>query len=138
DMLQETIRNTPAELAELPTGLADELRAIFDHHGLLVIGWSGRDPAVAEMVRGRSPSRYGAWWLSRSEEPAEPARTLIEMIGARLIVRPGAAEFLADLERRLAVYRVHESGNDPGSVHDEVLALLRRGNEVELDEALRR
>lgn len=138
DMLQETIRNTRAELAELPPGLADELRAIFDHHGLLVIGWSGRDPALAEIVRGRSPSRYGAWWLSRTEEPADPARSLIEAIGARLIVRPGAADLLGELERRLAVYRVHETGDDPGSVHDETLVLVRRGNEVELDEMLRR
>ena len=137
DYLQETIRNTPSELAVLDSKLTDELRAIVDHYGLLVLGWSGSDPALAELVRGRT-SRYGAWWLSRSESPAEPARTLIEVIGARTIVRAGATDFLAELDRRLAVYQAHESGDDPGSVHDQMLGLVKRADEVELDELLRR
>jgi hypothetical protein len=111
-----------------------------DHYGLLVIGWSGRDPALAEIVRRRSsPSRYGAWWLTRADPPRDPAPSLIEAIGARLIVRPaGAAEFLAQLDRRLQVYRAHESGNDPASVHDQVLTLIKRGEDIQLDEMLRR
>ena len=56
-----------------------------------------------------------------------------------MIVRPaGAAEFLAELERRLQVYRAHESGNDPASVHDQVLTLIKRGEDIQLDEMLRR
>lgn len=137
DYLQETIRNTPSELAGLDPELTRELRAIVDHYGLLVVGWSGQDPALAEVFRGRS-SRYGAWWLARTDEPPEPARTLIEATGARLIVRPGAGEFLGELVRRLAIYRTHESGDDPGSVHDQVLGLLKRREDVDLDELLRR
>jgi hypothetical protein len=137
DYMQETIRNTPSELAELGPGLTGELRAIADHYGLLVIGWSGRDPALAEIVRGRN-SRYGMWWLSRRDPPTEPARTLIEVTGARTIVRPGAGAFLAELRRRLAVYETHESGDDPASVHDQVVALIKRADDVELDELLRR
>lgn len=139
DYMQETIRNTPSELSELPPGLTAELRDIVDHYGLLVIGWKGSDPALAKIVRARSPSRYGAWWLSRIDPPSEPGRTLVEAIGARLIVRPeGAGEFLAELDRRLTVYQAHDSGNDPGSVHDQVLEVIRRANEVELTELLRR
>jgi hypothetical protein len=139
DYMQETIRNTPSELAELPPRLTAELRAIVDHYGLLVIGWKGSDPALAEIVRRRTPSRYGAWWLSRTDQPTEPGRTLIEAIGARLIVRPGGAgEFLGELDRRLAVYATHESGDDPASVHDQALALIKRGEDIDLDELLRR
>jgi SIR2-like protein len=139
DYMQETIRNTPTELAELSPMLTEELRGIVDRHGLLVIGWKGSDPALAEIVRRRSPSRYGVWWLSRSHPPAEPGRTLIEAIGARVIVRPGGAgAFLAELDRRVGTYAVHQSGDDPGSVHDQVLALIKRGEDVELDELLRR
>jgi hypothetical protein len=36
------------------------------------------------------------------------------------------------------VYAAHVSGHDPGTVHDEILALVRRGDEIGLDEALRR
>ncbi len=139
DYTQETIRNTIEELAELPAELARELRAIMDHYGLLVIGWSGRDLALGEIVRGRSHSRYGAWWLARVDPPSDPAPALIQAIDARVIVRPaGAAEFLAELERRLQVYRAHESGDDPGSVHEQVLTLIKSNENVGLDEILRR
>jgi len=138
DYLQETIRNTPSELATLDPKLTEELRIIANHYGLLVLGWRGADPALAEIVRG-SVTRYGAWWLSRSEQPGEPTQTLIATIGARKIVRPaGAGEFLAELQRRLSVYEAYETGDDPASVHDEVLSLIKRDEEVELDEVLRR
>ena len=84
----------------------------------------------------RRQSRYGVWWLSLAS-PAEPARSLAEAIGARVIVRSGASELLTDLERRLTIYARHESGNDPGTIHDETLALLRRRDDIGLDEFLR-
>jgi SIR2-like domain len=139
DYMQETIRNTTEELSELPAGLTDELRLIVDRHGLLVLGWKGSDPAVGEIIRGRSPSRYGVWWLSRSETLAEPGRTLAEAVSSRVIVRPsGAGSFLAELASRVGTFTLHESGDDPGSVHDQVLNLVKRGEDVELDGLLRR
>lgn len=136
DYLQETIRNTPSELSQLDPALADEVRRIADNYGLLVIGWSGKDPALAEILRNRR-SRYGAWWLSVSKPPAEDTQGVIEAIGARVVVRPGAAEFLADLSRRLAIHAQHETGDDPGTVHDEVLTLIKHSDTVGLDEMLR-
>lgn len=137
DYLQETMRNTPSELAALQPELTAELQAIVNNYALMVTGWSGSDPAIATILRNRR-SRYGVWCHSLTDPPAEPGRTLAEAMGARVIVRPGAAELLADLSGRLAVYAVHESGNDPGTVHDEVLGLVRRGDDIGLDEALRR
>jgi hypothetical protein len=137
DYLQETIRNTPSELAALEPELSAEIESIVSHYGVLVLGWSGADPALAAALRGRR-SRYGVWWLSLADPPAEPGRTVAEAIGARVIVRNGAAEMLAELDRRLGVYAAHESGDDPGSVHDETLGLVRRGADVSLDELLRR
>ncbi|HWX88338.1 MAG TPA: SIR2 family protein [Solirubrobacteraceae bacterium] len=139
DYMQETIRNTPTELAELPPELTTELRAIVDHYGLLIIGWRGADPALAAIVRARSPSRYGVWWLSRSDPPADPGTTVIDAVGARLIVRPdGAGAFLGELGRRLTLYAAHPSGDDPGSIHDQVLSLIKRSDDIDLDELLRR
>ena len=139
DYMQETIRNTTEELSELPADLTDELRLIVDRHGLLVLGWRGSDQALSEIIRGRSPSRYGVWWLSRSETLAEPGRTLAEAVSARVIVRPsGAGSFLAELASRVGTFTLHESGDDPCSVHDQVLNLVKRGEDVELDGLLRR
>jgi hypothetical protein len=136
DYLQQTMRNTPSELAELEPQLTAELRAIADHYGLLVLGWSGADPAIAEVLRARR-SRYGTWWLSLADPPAEPGRSLAEAIGARVIVREGAAVLLRELRVRLDAYAAHPSGNDPASVHDATLALVRRDDDVGLDGVLR-
>jgi hypothetical protein len=69
-------------LAALEPELTAELQAIVNHYGLVVLGWSGSDPALAEVLRARR-SRYGVWWLSLADPPAEPARWLAETIGAR-------------------------------------------------------
>ncbi len=86
DYMQETIRNTPSELTELDPKLGEELARIVDNYGVLVIGWSGRDPALAEILRNRN-SRYGVWWLSITDPPEDDTAALIESTGARAIVR---------------------------------------------------
>ena len=97
---------------------------------MLVIGWSGRDPALAEILRNRN-SRYGVWWLSIADPHEDDTAALIESTGARAIVRAGAGEFLADLRRRVEVHEQHETGDDPGTVHDDTLALVKRNDPVE-------
>ncbi len=136
DYLQQTIRNTPAELAELPAGVTAELREIFDRYGLVVLGYSGADQGIGQAMRARR-SRYGAYWVSRGE-PAQPAAGLVEALNARVIRREGSAAFLADLDRRLAVFESHPSGETPASVNDEVVHLLRRSDRVGITELLRR
>ena len=55
DYLQETIRNTPSELTVLDPKLTEELRAIVDHYGLLVIGWSGSTRHSRRFCVGEPP-----------------------------------------------------------------------------------
>ena len=96
DYLQETIRNTPAEVAELEPGMTAELQEVFDRCGLVVLGYSGSDEALSNALRRRT-SRHGLYWVARAEL-TEPARGLVEAVGGRLIVRQSASEFLGDLE----------------------------------------
>lgn len=136
DYLQQTIRNTPSELAALEPGITSALQEIFDRYGLVVLGYSGNDEAIGEVFEARR-SRYGLYWVSR-RDPVEPARSIIEASAGRVVVREGAAEFLADLQQRLDVFAVHPSGLTPIAVHDEVLSMLRRDDSVSLVEAMRR
>lgn len=136
DYLQETIRNTPSELQKLEPGIAKELREIFERFGVVVLGYSGSDEAIAQALTKRR-SRYGLYWVARGEL-GEGAQQIIEKTGGRITERPGAAEFLADLQRRLEVFRSHPSGHTPVEVHDEVLALVREGDQVGLGEVMRR
>jgi hypothetical protein len=136
DYLQETIRNTPAELKQLEQEIAAELREIFERFGIVVLGYSGSDAAITELISTRR-SRYGLYWVARGELSSGASR-IIEATGGRVIQRPDAADFLADLQRRLEVFRIHPSGHTPVEVHDEVLALVRDGDWIGLDEVMRR
>lgn len=136
DYLQETIRNTPSELAELEPEIAEELREIFERFGVVVLGYSGSDAGIAELLRARR-SRYGLYWVARGDL-GESAGRAVEATGGRVIKREGATEFLTDLHRRLEVFRSHPSGHTPVEVHDEVLALVRVKDGIGLAEVMRR
>ena len=136
DYLRMTIRNTPDELAELEPRMTAELREIFDRYGVVVIGYSGSDPAIAATLRVRG-GRYGLWWVSRGQLGPEASDT-VQAIGGRVITRESAGEFLADLRQRLRVFERHPSGLTPAVLHDETLELLRARDEIGLDELLRR
>jgi hypothetical protein len=136
DYLQETIRNTPSELEQLEPEIADELREIFERFGVVVLGYSGSDAAIAELMSTRR-SRYGLYWVARGELSSGASR-IIEATGGRVIQRPDAANFLRDLQRRLEVFRAYPSGHTPVEVHDEVLALVRAGDQIGLAEVMRR
>ena len=136
DYLQETIRNIPSELQKLEPGIAKELREVFERFGVVVVGYSGSDEAIAQALTKRR-SRYGLYWVARGEL-GEGAQQIIEKTGGRVIERPGADEFLADLQRRVEVFRSHPSGHTPTEVHDEVLALVRENDQVGLGEVMRR
>jgi SIR2-like domain len=135
DYLQQTIRNTSAELAELEPAMTAELAEVFSRYGLVVLGYSGADPAIAEAMRGRR-SRYGVYWVARTEL-SEPAGSLVEALAGRVVERADAATFLIDLARRIAVFEAQPSGQTPLAVHDEVVVMLRRGDRVGLAELLR-
>jgi hypothetical protein len=66
DYLQETIRNTPIELAELGPEMTTELTEIFERYGIVVLCYSGSDPGIAALLSNRK-SRYGLYWVVRSQ-----------------------------------------------------------------------
>jgi len=61
DYLQETIRNTPAELAELQPEMAAELAEIFGCYGVVVLGYSG-SPALGPILRCPVRKRVPCPW----------------------------------------------------------------------------
>lgn len=136
DYLQQTIRNTPAELAVLDPGIDAELTEIFSRYALVVLGYAGADEGIATALRARR-SRYGLWWVSRGD-PAPAAQGLIEATGGRLIRRDSALDFLSDLRRRLKVFEDHPTGETPATVHDATLALIRENDAIGLEDELRR
>jgi hypothetical protein len=135
DYLQQTIRNTAAEIERLPRAVDAELREVFNRYGVLVLGYAGSDPAIRRALRERR-SRYGLYWLSRGSLGADAA-AIVEANGGRIIDRPDSAALLRDLRARLDVFRAHPSGQTPEGVHGEIVAALRRDDTVAVGELLR-
>jgi NAD-dependent SIR2 family protein deacetylase len=135
DYLQQTIRNTAEELAQLDSALETEVQEIFDRYGCVVLGYSGSDEALMGLLRSRR-SRYGIYWVSRTP-PVGDVAVLLESLGGRVILRDSAAEFLADLSRRIDAFRAHPSGDTPQIVSAEMVTLLRARDEVGLREKLK-
>jgi hypothetical protein len=132
DMLQRTIRNTDAELAALDPGMQSQLQEVLDRYGVVVLGYSGSDPAVREAF-ARRPPRYGLYWQARSPLTG-PAEELVRRGAGRVIERPTAADFLGDLHRKLELYRAHPAGDTPQVIDAEAIRLLSADDTVALRE----
>ncbi|MDO9577595.1 MAG: SIR2 family protein [Candidatus Cloacimonadales bacterium] len=60
------IRNTVKELETLDPLIADDFQYIIDRHGLIVIGYAGRDKAIMAHFKLRKPFAYPFYWQYRS------------------------------------------------------------------------
>ncbi|MCH7536157.1 MAG: SIR2 family protein [Bacteroidetes bacterium] len=56
------IRNTIQELETLEELIADDFQYIIDRHGIILIGYAGRDKGVMEHFLERSPYPYPFYW----------------------------------------------------------------------------
>lgn len=135
DYLQQTIRNTAAELERLPEAIERELEAVFSHYGLLALGYAGGDSAIGRLLRTRR-SRYGLYWLRRGALGPDAA-AIVEANGGRVIERADSATLLRDLRSRLDVLRTHPTGQTPEAVHTELISALRREDSVAVGELMR-
>jgi len=135
DYLQQTIRNTPEELASLDPEMEQELAEVFSRYGIVVLGYSGGDEAVGRLMHERD-SRYGLYWVFRSA-PSGAAAEIVEACGAKVILRDTASEAMVDLRRKIEVFRAHPSGTTPDLVAGEVVRLLRASDEIGLRELIK-
>jgi hypothetical protein len=56
------VRNTYKELESLDPKIAEDFQYIIDRHGLIVIGYSGRDEGVMKHFIDRKPDAYPFYW----------------------------------------------------------------------------
>lgn len=136
DVGQVNIRNTVAELDDLGDRMQQELDEICERLGIVVLGYSGRDAALGRALR-RTSQRFGLYWVSRRLPTNPEAEALIGAAGGRRVVRPGAADFLADLAARLRPLLEHPSGVTPTSVRADMIGRLRAADRVGVRELLR-
>ncbi|MDP8202318.1 MAG: SIR2 family protein [Candidatus Tenebribacter burtonii] len=60
------IRNTVKELETLDRKISDDFQYIIDRHGIVVIGYAGRDKAIMDHFMIRKPYAYPFYWQYRT------------------------------------------------------------------------
>lgn len=110
DLGTVTVKNTTAELAGQDERLRAAALGLLGRYGLLVVGYSGRDPAVMAMLRDvlAQPVPYpgGLAWVRRPEDKLTPEVSELLAAARAAGVEPvheveagGMMELMAEIER---------------------------------------
>jgi NAD-dependent SIR2 family protein deacetylase len=110
DLGAVTVKNTTAELASQDELLRAATLSLLGRYGLLVAGYSGRDPAVMAMLRDvlAQPTPYtaGLTWVRRPEDKLAPEVSDLLAAARAAGVEPvheveasGMMELMAEIER---------------------------------------
>jgi hypothetical protein len=130
------LRNTVEELEELDPEIESEFSLILERYGLIVLGYAGDDPAVMRTIERRG-TRYGFYWAIRGE-PSQTQTQLLKAVGGQAVAVSDIAEFLTDIERRIAALTSQPEGLSAVEQYRSSNALLRQGEVVEVEAKMRR
>lgn len=130
------MRNTTDEISVIDPGVSAELAAIVRSHGLVVVGYAGTDPAVAEILRSARP-RLGLYWAVRGSASNEQSELLRAVDGYEIQIEDADA-FMPDLQRRIDAMSTSPSEQLPLEVYRETVALIRGGDLIGLREGIKR
>jgi len=65
------IRNTPKDLEKLSPQMEEELVKVLSEHGVIVLGYSGRDNGIIKVFNRRNHNYYPLFWVNPSRPTGE-------------------------------------------------------------------
>jgi len=95
DLGRGALRNTPRDLERLSPGMENELIRVLSEHGVIVLGYSGRDKSIQNVLAKRNPIYYPLFWIDLCA-PSEEVDAILKTIGYTYIQCKGAGQFIAD------------------------------------------
>ena len=104
DFLYDNIKNTIAELETLETNTKRKLRQFAQEYGLVVLGYSGRDRSVMDildlLLREDENYKQGVYWChKRGSHISSRLQSLLRRDRVYLVEVDGFDEFAADLHK---------------------------------------
>lgn len=90
------LRNTPKDLGSLSPSMETELIRLLSEHGVIIIGYSGRDPGIMKVLKARKNTYYPMFWVN-PELPSDEAQKIIDDEHVVYLPCKGAGAFLNDL-----------------------------------------
>ena len=89
------LRNTPKDLEELSPLMEKELIRVLSEHGVMVLGYSGRDRGIQKVLKERSYTYYPLFWVNPSPPEGE-IEDLLKTKEFTYIPCTGASQFIND------------------------------------------
>jgi hypothetical protein len=93
DLGKGMLRNAPADLERLPQQIEDELVRDLTEHGVMVLGYSGRDKDMQRVFERRNYNYYQLFWIN-PKPPEGEMKNILESKGYEYIECTGASQFL--------------------------------------------
>lgn len=89
DLGRGKLKNTPKDLEKLSQLMEDELVRVMSEHGVIILGYSGKDRGIQEIIKKRNHNYYPIFWvdpcapIGELDNILKPERyTYIQCIGA--------------------------------------------------------
>jgi hypothetical protein len=92
------LRNTPKDLEALAPTMHTELSQILSEHGVMILGYSGQDKGIQQVLENRSSNYYPLFWIDPNILEGD-AKAIIDRKGFTFIQCEGAGQFIRDFLR---------------------------------------
>ena len=89
------LKNTPKDLEKLNAHMEDELVKILSEHGVIILGYSGRDPSIIEVIKKQECKHYPSFWVNLNIPDGE-IKEILDRKGYIFITCTGAGQFIND------------------------------------------
>jgi hypothetical protein len=93
DLGRGALRNTPKDLRRLSPEMEKELIRILSEHGIIVLGYSGRDEGIQKVFMERDYTRYPLFWVNPSP-PTGSMKEILDKKSYTYIPCEGASQFI--------------------------------------------
>lgn len=93
DLGKGMLRNTPKDLEQLPQKTENELVRILSEHGVMVLGYSGRDKDMQRVFERRNYNYYQLFWIN-PKHPEGEINNILSGKDYEYIECTGASQFL--------------------------------------------
>lgn len=87
------IRNTSKDLEKLSTKMEEELVRVLSEHGVIVLGYSGRDNGIITVFKRRNHNRYPLFWVD-PKRPTGDIEIIFDNPSVKYLPCVGASQFL--------------------------------------------
>jgi hypothetical protein len=95
DLGRGMLKNTPKDLEKLSPMMEEELVRVLSEHGVIILGYSGRDKSIRNVLSKRKTIYYPLF-LVDPHPPNGDMESIIKSIGYTYIQSKGAIQFITD------------------------------------------